>query len=117
MGVNTQKRFMPTAKATATPKTTTPKKRRTRKATTKVTPVAKVTTTTFKGGKVVAKKTEFTRPSTARLITWERYQKDITTRWQIHRYEVQELVKDFSKAIDFLTPYHTELVKRLKAIS
>ena len=108
---------MPTANAPATPKTTTPKKRRTRKASTKVTPVAKVTTTTFQGGKVVAKKTEFTRPSTARLITWERYQKDIQTRWQIHQYEVQELIRDFSKAVDFVKPYHTQLVTRIKAIS
>ena len=96
--------------------TSAPKKRTTRR-TKKATPVATVTTTTFKGGKVVAKKTERTRPSTARLITWERYQKDISTRWQIHLYEVQELVKDFSKAIDFLTPYHAEMVKRIKAIS
>ena len=96
--------------------TTAPKKRTTRRSK-KATPVATVTTTTFKGGKVVAKKTERTRPSTARLITWERYQKDINTRWQIHLYEVQELVKDFSKAIDFLTPYHTEMVKRLKTIT
>ena len=108
---------MPTAKAPATPKTTTPKKRRTRKATTKATPVAKVTVTTFQGGKAVKKKTEFTRPSTARLITWERYQKDIQTRWQIHRYEIQELVKDLNKAIDFVSPYHAEMVKRLKTIN
>ena len=100
---------------TSAPVAATPKKRTRR--TKKATPVAKVTTTTFKGGKVVAKKTERTRPSTARLITWERYQKDINTRWQIHLYEVQELVKDFSKAIDFLTPYHTEMLKRLKTIT
>ena len=79
--------------------------------------VSKVTVTTYQGGKVTQKKTEFTRPSTARLITWERYQKDLNTRWQIHLYEVQELAKDFSKAIDFLTPYHAEMVKRIKAIS
>ena len=106
-----------TATAPATPKSTTPKKRRTRKATPKATPVAKVTTTTFQGGKVVAKKTTRTRPSTARLITWERYQKDIQTRWQIHQFEIQELVKDLSKAVDFFQPYHTELVKRVKAVN
>ena len=108
---------MPTANAPATPKTITPKKRRTRKATTKATPVAKVTVTTFQGGKAVKKKTEFTRPSTARLITWERYQKDITTRWQIHNYEIQELIKDFQKGIDFVSPYHTQLVKQIKTIN
>ena len=105
---------MPTA--TASVKTASAK-RRTRKATTKATPVAKVTTTTFVGGKVVSKKSEFTRPSTARLITWERYQKDINTRWQIHQYEVQELIRDFSKAVDFVKPYHAQLVTRIKAIS
>ena len=105
---------MPTA--TASVKTASAK-RRTRKATTKATPVAKVTTTTFVGGKVVSKKSEFTRPSTARLITWERYQKDIQTRWQIHQYEVQELIRDFSKAVDFVKPYHTQLVTHIKAIS
>ena len=94
------------------------RKTRTRKATTKKTPsVSKVTVTTYKGGKVTQKKTEFTRPSTARLITWERYQKDLNTRWQIHLYEVQELVNDLKKGIDFLTPYHTEMVKRLKTIN
>ncbi len=81
------------------------------------TPVAKVTTTTFQGGKVVSKKSEFTRPSTARLITWERYQKDISTRWAIHQFEIQELIKDLTKAVDFFQPYHTELVKRVKAIN
>ena len=74
---------------------------------------AKKTTKT----KVVAKKTEFTRPSTARLITWERYQKDISTRWQIHHYEIQELIKDIQKGIDFVSPYHAEMVKHLKAIN
>ena len=99
---------MPTA--TASVKTASAK-RRTRKATTKATPVAKVTTTTFVGGKVVSKKSEFTRPSTARLITWERYQKDIQTRWQIHQYEVQEAIKDFFKIVDFFKPYHAQVVK------
>ena len=105
--------------STATaPKSTAPKARkpRARKAETKAT-VAKVTTTTFHGGKVVAKKTEFTRPSTARLITWERYQKDINTRWQIHHFEIQELIKDFQKGIDFVSPYHTQLVKQIKTIN
>ncbi len=101
-------------KSTAAPKA---RKTRTRKATPKATPIAKVTTTTFQGGKVVSKKSEFTRPSTARLITWERYQKDISTRWAIHQFEIQELIKDLTKAVDFFQPYHTELVKRVKAIS
>ena len=90
-------------------------KTRTRKAPTKKAPiVSKVTVTTYKGGKAVQKKSEFTRPSTARLITWERYQKDILTRWQIHQYEIQELVKDIKKGFDLVTPYHSELVKTVK---
>ena len=104
----------------ATPKATTPKKRRTRKTNTtakatpqavKKTPVAKVTPTTFVGGKVKAVKSEFTRPSTSRLITRERYIKDIRTRWAIHQYEVQEAIKDFFKIVDFFKPYHAQVVK------
>ena len=92
------------------------RKTRTRKAPTKKAPsVSKVTVTTYKGGKVTQKKTEFTRPSTARLITWERYQKDFQTRWQIHQYEIQELGKDIRKGLDFVSPYHAQLVKQVKA--
>ena len=95
-----------------------PAKRRTRKATAPKKPqVSKVTVTTYKGGKVTQKKNEFTRPSTARLITWERYQKDISTRWAIHQFEIQELIKDVQKGFDLVTPYHTELVKRVKAVN
>ena len=116
---------MPVKSPAATPTKT--RKTRTRKtsptATRKVATTAKkpavkkVTVTSFKSGKVVSKVTTLKRPSTARLITWERYQKDIQTRWQIHQYEVQELIRDFSKAVDFVKPYHTQLVTRIKAIS
>ena len=93
-----------------------PAKRRTRKATAPKKPsVSKVTVTTYRGGKVVQKKSEFTRPSTARLITVDRYVKDIKTRWAIHQYEVQELGKDIKKGFDLITPYHAELVKTVKA--
>ena len=79
------------------------------------TPVApKVTVTTFKGGKVVAKKTTLKRPSTARLISTDRYLKDIATRWQIHNYEIQELISDFMKGFEAVKPYHAELVKLVK---
>ena len=101
-------------------KATTPRKRRTRKTSTtakatpkavKKTPVAKVTVTTFKGGKVVAKKTTLKRPSTARLISTDRYIKDIQTRWQIHNFEIQELISDFMKGFEAVKPYHAQLVK------
>ena len=104
-----------TAKATATPKATAPK-RRTRKATPKATPVAKVTTTKIISGKVVDRKSEFVKPDVT-LITPAKYKQDILKRWAIHQYEVQELIKDFQKALDFITPYHTELVKRVKAVN
>ncbi len=104
----------------ATPKATTPKKRRTRKTSTtaaKKTPVAKVTVTTFKSGKVVSKKTTLKRPSTARLITPQRYVADIQTRWAIHNYEIQELISDFVKGFEAVKPYHTEMVKWVKTVN
>ena len=114
---------MPVKSTTApTPaKATTPRKRRTRKTSqtatkatpkaVKKTPVAKVTVTTFKGGKVVAKKTTLKRPSTARLITPQRYIADIQTRWAIHNFEIQELISDFVKGFEAVKPYHAQLVK------
>ncbi len=111
----------------ATPKATAPKKRRTRKTSTTrtakavATPakttavkkpvVKKVTVTSFKGGKVVSKVTTLKRPSTARLISPQKYLKDISTRWAIHNYEIQELLKDFTKGFEAVKPYHTQLVK------
>ena len=107
---------MPTA--TASKSTTAPKARktRTRKASTKATPVAKVTTTKIIANEVVEKKSEFVKPDVT-LITPAQYKQDILNRWAIHQYEVQELIKDFQKALDFVTPYHTELVKRVKAVN
>ena len=46
--------------------------------------VKKVTVTSFKGGKAVSKVTTLKRPSTARLISPQKYLKDIQTRWAIH---------------------------------
>ena len=71
----------------------------------------RVTVTTFQGGKVVAKKTTLKRPSTARLITPQKYLKDIETRWAIHNYEIQELIRDFTKGFEAVKPYHTQLVE------
>ena len=111
---------MPVKSPAATPTKT--RKTRTRKtsptATRKVaTPTAKkpavkkVTVTSFKGGKVVSKVTTLKRPSTARLISPEKYLKDISTRWAIHNYEIQELLKDFSKGFEAVKPYHAQVVK------
>ena len=125
---------MPVKSPAANP--TTPRKRRTRKTSTKTarvnkvikevqavldTPktkpaVKKVTVTTFKGGKVVSKVTTLKRPSTARLISPEKYLKDISTRWAIHNYEIQELLKDFTKGFEAVKPYHTQLVKLINQV-
>ena len=76
-------------------------------------PVKKVTVTTFKAGKVVSKKTTLKRPSSARLITPQRYWQDIQTRWAIHNFEIQELLRDFSKGLEAVKPYHAQVVKSL----
>ena len=78
-------------------------------------PVAKVTVTTFKSGKAVKKVTTLKRPSTARLISGDRYLKDIQTRWQIHQFEIQELGRDLRKGFEFVKPYHAQAVKTVKA--
>ena len=107
-----------------TQKATAPKKRRTRKTSTtaKATPKAgkktvapKVTGTTFKSGKVVAKKITLKRPSTARLISPQKYLKDIQTRWAIHNYEIQELISDFVKGFEAVKPFHAQLVELVKS--
>ena len=73
--------------------------------------VKKVTVTTFKGGKAVSKVTTLKRPSTARLISPQKYLKDISTRWAIHNFEIQELLKDFTKGFEVVKPYHAQLVE------
>ena len=110
---------MPVKSPAATPTKT--RKTRTRKtsptATRKVATTAKkpavkkVTVTSFKSGKVVSKVTTLKRPSTARLISPEKYLKDISTRWAIHNFEIQELLKDFTKGFKAVQPYHAQLVE------
>ena len=127
---------MPVKSTTATPaKATTPRKRRTRKTTTtaaksvakvttkKATPspkvattpkieTKKVTVTTFESGKVVNKSTELVKPN-APLIQMRDYQRDISNRWNIHHYEMQELVKDIRGFVNTILPYYRQLVKSL----
>ena len=105
---------MPTATASTVRKTAS-RKPRARKAAAKKPQVSKVTVTSFKGGKDVEKVTTLKRPSTARLISGDRYLKDIQTRWAIHNYEIQELGRDLRKGFDLVTPYHAQLVKQVKA--
>ena len=101
---------MPTASTVSKSTAAKPaRKTRTRKAPTtkKVTP-AKVL-------KATAKPKQNQRPSSARLISVDRYVKDIQTRWAIHQFEIQELGRDLRKGFDLVTPYHAQLVKQVKA--
>ncbi len=94
MRVNTQpSEFMPTATPSKTA-TKAPAKRRTRKTATKPT-VSKVTT--------------LKRPSSARLISADRYVKDIQTRWAIHNYEIQELFAGFPGYFNFVKAQYAKL--------
>ena len=95
---------MPVKSPAATPTKT--RKTRTRKTSNKK-PVAKVTTVrTLKSVK---------RPSTARLISTQRYLNDIKTRWEIHNYEITMLISDLTKGYKAVQPYHAQVVKTVKA--
>ena len=106
---------MPTTASVSTAPKKASRKPRARKAAAKKPQVSKVTVTTFKGGKPVAKVTTLKRPSTARLISVDRYVKDIQTRWAIHQFEIQELGKDLRKGFNFVQPYHAQLVKLIQS--
>ena len=106
---------MPTTATAPTAKKVSTRKPRARKAAAKKPSVSKVTVTTFKGGKKVAKVTTLKRPSTRNLISVDRYVKDIQTRWAIHQFEIQELGKDLRKGFDFVQPYHAQLVKLIQS--
>lgn len=92
-----------TKKATPSPKVTTTPKIETKK----------VTVTTFQSGKVVNKSTELVKPN-APLIQVRDYQRDISNRWNIHHYEMQELVKDIRGFVNTILPYYRQLVKSLQ---
>ena len=64
------------------------------------------TVTTFKAGKVVSK--ELMRP-TAPLIQFKDYRRDVINRWNIHNYEIQELLKDIKNTFNSVTSYFSKL--------
>jgi len=98
---------MPVKSPAATPTKT--RKTRTRKTSTK--PVAKVTKVKpVQNSKIRSLKT-VKRPSTARLISPQKYLKDIQTRWEIHNYEITMLISDLTKGFNAVKPYHAQLVK------
>ena len=106
----------------ATP--TKSRKRRTRKtsptATRKVATPAKATAPKVKVTKVkpvskIRTLKTVKRPSTARLISTQRYLNDIKTRWEIHNYEITMLISDLTKGFKAVQPYHAQVVKTVKA--
>ena len=124
MGVPNEFRFMPVKSPAANPTKT--RKTRTRKTsptrTRKVAKTAKVikevqaVLDTPKTKPVVTVSKIRTlkpvkRPSTARLITPQRYFADIQTRWAIHNYEITMLISDLTKGFKAVKPYHAQLVE------
>ena len=96
----------------ATPRKTRTRKTASRKVSTPVKAPKRVTATVRKVSKPAPLKS-VRRPSASKLITPQRYLNDIKARWAIHNYEIQELLKDFSKGVDFVRPYHAQVVKLL----
>jgi len=56
------------------------------------------------------------RPSTARLISTQRYLNDIKTRWEIHNYEITMLISDLTKGYKAVKPHYTQLVKLINQV-
>tara|TARA_B100000131_G_scaffold289514_1_gene301597 strand:+ start:203 stop:559 length:357 start_codon:yes stop_codon:yes gene_type:complete len=115
---------MPVKSTSATPTKT--RKTRTRKtsptATRKVATPAKATAPKVKVAKVkpvqnskIRTLKSVKRPSTARLISTQRYIQDIKTRWEIHNYEITMLISDLTKGFKAVQPYHAQVVKTVKA--
>ena len=88
---------------TATRKVATPAKATAPKV--KVTKVKPVQNSKIRSLKTVK------RPSTARLISPQKYLKDIQTRWEIHNYEITMLISDLIKGFNAVKPHYTQLVK------
>ena len=130
---------MPTASTAK--KVTTPRKRRTRKASTPKTTdkvikeiqavldaprpksLDKVSTTAVKSATLntpVVKKTvtkeepvKSNRPAQPNL-TWKDYRADAIVRWNIHSYEVNELGKDLGKGYQFVKQHAVQVVNYTK---
>jgi hypothetical protein len=102
---------MPVKSTTANPTKT--RKTRTRKTSTK--PVVKVTKVKPVQNSKIRTLKSVKRPSTARLISTQRYFQDIRTRWAIHNYEITMLISDLTKGYKAVQPYHAQVVKTVKA--
>ena len=98
---------MPVKSPAATPTKT--RKTRTRKTSTK--PVVKVTKVKPVQNSKIRSLITVKRPSTARLLSPQKYLKDIQPRWAIHNYEITMLISDLTKGFNAVKPYHAQLVK------
>jgi hypothetical protein len=65
--------------------------------------------------KEIVAKSEIAKP-TEDLLPFSVYRNDWINRWNIHHYEMQELVRDLKKVVDFLTPYYNKMLKRVKEL-
>tara|TARA_B100000700_G_scaffold19627_1_gene19175 strand:+ start:32 stop:433 length:402 start_codon:yes stop_codon:yes gene_type:complete len=132
---------MPVKSTASTPaKSTTPRKRRTRKTSTK--PVLKKTTVESKAfdltetelktvekmivastpKKKATPKAKVTRAKKLKrpaktVLTLNHYKRDFESRMKIHNYEVDALIRDFLKGWEQIKPYHAQMVKQIKTIT
>ena len=93
---------MPVKSTASTATKTTTRRRRSSAKTPKVTTTQKTVVNTVQ--KTIK------RPD-AQLISKDAYLNDIKNRWNIHQYEIKELVKDLQTVVDFFKPYHARVVK------
>ena len=102
---------MPTASTAK--KVTTPRKRRTRKATTTAVKSATLNTPVVKKTVTKEEPVKSNRPAQPNL-TWKDYRADAIVRWNIHSYEVNELGKDFGKGYELVKQHLAQVVTYTK---
>ena len=102
---------MPTASTAK--KVTTPRKRRTRKATTTAVKSATLNTPVVKKTVTKEEPVKSNRPAQPNL-TWEDYRADAIVRWNIHSYEIIELGKDLVKGYQLVKQHAVQVVNYTK---
>jgi len=61
-------------------------------------------------------KTPEVKEETPKLISREEYIADIKTRWKLFVKEVEALIEDVKKLVDFIKPYVVKAVDKTKEI-
>ena len=59
---------------------------------------------------------DFPAPTKLKLLTLEDYKQDIRARWLILQREINELIIDIKKLIDFVTPMVRDTFDKLKSL-